>query len=122
MPRIVVALLAFLSIAATSVQAETRVQIGHNPATATSAFQFEGVPRPRATDAAKAGEWSVVDGKLDANSGPLLRLSDGIVPRSADQPQENVFFNAGSDGGRIRLHLDRLQKIENIPAAAWPHA
>ncbi len=120
MSRIILTLLALLPvIAASPVQAETQVKVARNVDTATSAFQFESVPRPRAGDSANAGEWSIVDGQLDANSGPLQRLSDGIVPRSADQPHENVFFNAGSEGGRIGLDLKQQVQIDHIASYSW---
>ncbi len=100
--------------------ADVQVQKRHVSSTvATPAFRFDGLKQPLSSDLAEAGEWSVVDGRLDANGGPVKRLSDGVVPRVADEPGENVFFAAGSAGGRLRLDLKRKVEIGHIASYSW---
>ena len=42
-----------------------------------------------------------MEGQADANGGGLAVLHDGKLPQSEDEPRNNFFFRAGTDGGRL---------------------
>ncbi len=74
---------------------------------------------PLRGDAAAAAIFTLVEGVQDRNSGGLMVLHDGRVPTEEDQPGENFFFNAGTDGGRILLDLGRAIHIQRVNTYSW---
>lgn len=103
-----------------NVAAAIRVEIEHVPGDrATPAFQFPTLPPPARNDAARDATFTVVDGRPDPNSGGSARLHAGRVPDSDDQPGENFFFAAGTDGGRVRIDLGRVVPIAEVRSYSW---
>jgi len=87
-------------VCATVSLAEIRIVADHseNP---TASFKFKTVPAPSKNDAAARARFTIVDGAEDNNGGSVDKLHDGRVPTEDDQPSENFFFQAGTDGGRL---------------------
>lgn len=80
----------------------------------TPPLKISNVPAPAKNDAASKARIRIVAGVVDANSGGIGKLKDGILPTEADQPDENFFFNAGTDGGRLLFDLERLVDVKQI--------
>ena len=83
------------------------------------AFQLPGIPPPAVNDAAADGEWKLVAGRSDANSGPLNVLNDGRIPTAADQPRSNWFLAAGTTGGLLLLDLKKPLPVSQIVSYSW---
>jgi len=105
-----------LSIA-TEVRAEITVVTGKSPT--NSGFAFPSIPAPSNNDAATSAQLTLVAGTRDPNSGELAVLRDGLVPANEDQPAQNFFFRAGSDGGRIRIDLGRVISVKQVNSYSW---
>jgi hypothetical protein len=91
-----------LLLSATALLAEIKIVVEHNDTEhATASFKFKTVPAPARTNAAIKAKFILADGEQDENGGGLEKLHDGAVPTEEDQPAENFFFNAGTEGGRI---------------------
>src|SRR5688500_13251435 len=71
--------------------------------TATRAFKFKRIASPVKDDVAASAKLTLIDGELDAGSAELSGLIDGRLPRDEDEPGSNVYFRAGSSGGRFRM-------------------
>ena len=84
-----------------------------------SFFRFDNVPLPAIDDAGSKGQWKVVAGQGDANSGSMECLFDGRVPTSADRPSENFFFAAGTQNGLIAMDLEQVTDVEEIVSYSW---
>ncbi|MCD6050777.1 MAG: basic secretory protein, partial [Verrucomicrobia bacterium] len=97
--------------------AETKVVVAHDAAGA--GFSFKSVPLPAKNDAATAARFTLVDGQRDRNGGELAVLQDGKVPTGEDQPAENFFFQAGTDGGRIVVDLGSVIAVKQINSYSW---
>ncbi len=82
-------------------------------------FQFEAIPLPAVNDAGATGRWKILAGRVDVNSGGLDSLSDGRVPINEDQPSENLFFAAGTEGGLLALDLGEPREISEIVTYSW---
>lgn len=82
-------------------------------------FQFEKIPVPAVNDAGATGKWSIVAGQADPNSANIGCLSDGQIPRSADDPARNFFLTAGSQQGMITVDLERATEITQIVTYSW---
>ncbi|HEV7239220.1 MAG TPA: hypothetical protein VGQ36_08275 [Thermoanaerobaculia bacterium] len=96
------ALALFATIAAT-------ITIDHNP-----------VPfRCAADDAAAQATVTLIAGTPDKNGAALSALTDGELPTDSDQPSANVFFQADTWGGRVRLDLGREIDIAAILTYSW---
>ncbi|HJT66868.1 MAG TPA: hypothetical protein VJ749_10450 [Pyrinomonadaceae bacterium] len=96
------------------------VVFNHNPnGVATREFKFKDVPSPIANDAAATAKLTLIDGELDGNSADLSALIDGRLPTDEDDPGANVFFNAGSSGGRFRIDLGNPIDIAQINSYSW---
>jgi hypothetical protein len=96
------------------------VAVDHNPSsTATRDFKFKNVPSPVKDDAAATAKLTLIDGDLDAGSAELPALIDGLLPSDEDDPGANVFFAAGSSGGRFRLDLGKPSEIAQINSYSW---
>ena len=102
------------------VRAEVKSAVERNDHTnAKGEFSFKNVPRPSRNDAAGKAKFTIVDGERDRNGGNIEKLNDGKVPGENDQPSENLFFNAGSDGGRIAADLGALVEVKQINTYSW---
>ncbi len=77
------------------------------------------VPSPSQSDAASKAVFTLVDGTRDRNGGELAKLNDGKLPAEADQPAENFFFAAGSDGGRLAIDLGKITEITQVNSYSW---
>lgn len=84
-----------------------------------SSFKFNSVPQPADNDAATKAEFALVEGERDQNGGSLAVLHDGRVPTDEDQPPENFFFRAGTDGGRLRLDLGNITAVKQVTSYSW---
>lgn len=92
----------------------------HNSnATATRDFKFKNVPSPAKDDAAATAKLTLIDGDLDGGSADLSALIDGRLPSDEDEPGANVFFAAGSSGGRFRLDLGNPIDVAQINSYSW---
>src|SRR4051812_19981292 len=81
---------------------------------ATAEFKFPRVPAPSATDAATGAKFTLIDGRRDPVSGDLEKLTDGKVPGTRDEPADNLFFDVGTDGGRIRIDLGAVGEVQQV--------
>lgn len=118
-------LLRLLSIltafcAACPGRAEVQVLAEHRePAKAAARFEFQNISPPRRSDAASAGTFTLLEGRIDPNSGGLAALNDGELPETEDEPQENFFFAAGSPGGRLLLDLGKVITVKEVNTYSW---
>ena len=106
---------------------DARVTFEHNPnSVANREFKFGNIASPSKDDAAANAKLTLIDGDLDQSSGSLSTLVDGRMPQDEDEPGGNVFFRAGSTGGRFRMDFtdadrDRSnQLVLMAPKLAWP--
>ena len=86
---------------------------------ASREFKFKNVPSPVANDAASNAKFTLVGGELDAGSAQLNSLVDGRLPADEDDPGTNVFFSAGSSGGRFRMDLGKAIEIAQVNSYSW---
>ncbi len=101
-------------------RAEIKIVVDHNSnENASAAFKFKNVPTPSKNDAATNARFTILDGERDDNGGDLDRLHDGKLPTEEDEPAENFFFNAGTEGGRLRVDLGKLIEIKQINTYSW---
>jgi len=92
----------------------------HNPnSTATPEFKFKNIASPRKDDAASTAKLTLIDGELDAGSAELSALTDGRLPNDEDEPGANVFFRAGSSGGRFRMDFGTPIQIARVNSYSW---
>jgi hypothetical protein len=97
-----------------------RVTFEHNPnSVATREFKFRNIASPSKDDAATNAKLTLIDGDLDAGSGSLATLVDGRVPQDEDEPRGNVFFRAGSTGGRFRMDFTTPIEIARVNSYSW---
>jgi hypothetical protein len=109
-----------LLLGAATAFAEIKIVIEHNDNdAATAQFKFKRIPAPSKTDAATEAKFAIVDGEEDDNGGSLEKLHDGRVPSEEDEPAENFFFNAGTQGGRILVDLGRVLEIREVNTYSW---
>jgi hypothetical protein len=87
--------------------------------TANREFRFKNVPSPVADDAAKTAKLTLIDGEIDAGSAELNALIDGRLPTDEDEPGANLFFRAGSSGGRFRMDLGNPIEIAQVNTYSW---
>jgi len=107
-------------LAGVSTRADVKVTVDYNGNDeATAEFNFKTGPSPSANDAATAAKFTIVDGAADGNGGGLEKLNDGKLPENSDDPAENFFFRAGSDGGRLQLNLGKLIAIKQVNTYSW---
>jgi hypothetical protein len=96
------------------------VVFNHNGnSTATREFKFKDVPSPVANDAATNAKLTLIGGELDGGSAPLSALVDGRLPSDEDEPGANLFFSAGSSGGRFRMDFGRPIDIAAVNSYSW---
>ncbi len=109
-----------LMLSPSAARAEAGVVMEHNDNEhASAAFKFKSVPSPSATDAATKARFAIVDGMRDENGGDLDKLHDGKGPAEEDQPGENFFFAAGTDGGRLLVDFGSAVEITQINTYSW---
>ena len=117
--RTVLTIAALLSLTL-AAQAQLKVTVDHNIGDgATSAFKFKNVPSPAKDDLAARAKLLLIDGELDSNGADLTALIDGVLPTQEDEPEKNLFFNAGTGGGRLRLDLGSVIEIAQINTYSW---
>jgi hypothetical protein len=107
-------ILATLLLAATTIVVDRNM--GDN---ATPQFRFERVPPPSRDDAAATAKLDLIAGRIDANSPGLAAITDGRLPADWDEPQSNLFFAAGTWGGRFRIDLGGVIPIAQINSYSW---
>jgi hypothetical protein len=96
------------------------VVFDHNPnSTANREFKFKNIPSPSKDDAATHAKLTLIDGDLDGGSAELAALTDGRLPRDEDEPGSNVYFRAGSSGGRFRMDLGSSIPIAQVNSYSW---
>ncbi len=109
-----------LLVSATASLAEVKIVVEHNDNEhAAAPFKFKTVPAPAKTNAATNAKFILADGEQDENGGGLEKLHDGAVPTEEDQPAENFFFNAGTDGGRVVVDLGRSLELKQVNTYSW---
>lgn len=99
---------------------DARVTFEHNPnGAATREFKFKNIAPPLTDDAATNAKLTLLDGDLDQGSADLTALTDGRLPGNDDDPGGNVFFRAGSSGGRVRMDFASPLDIVRINSYSW---
>jgi len=92
----------------------------HNPNSVSNReFKFKNVASPSKDDAAARAKLTLIDGDLDAGSAGLATLIDGRLPRDEDEPGSNIFFRAGSSGGRFRMDFETPIDIAQVNTYSW---
>ena len=91
----------------------------NTPDTANRDFKFKRVASPVKDDAAASAKLTLIDGELDGGSAELAALTDGRLPRNEDEPAANVYFRAGSSGGRFRMDFGGAIEITRVNTYSW---
>src|ERR1043165_364544 len=86
---------------------------------ATREFKFKTISSPVKDDAAANAKLMLIDGELDQGSAELSALVDGRLPSDEDEPGANVFFRAGSSGGRFRMDFGDVINIAQVNTYSW---
>jgi hypothetical protein len=111
---------AALLLTGLAARAEIKVTVDHREnSEASSDFKFKKVPSPAKDDAASKATFTIVDGEKDDNGGELEKVHDGKLPSEEDEPAENFFFNAGTEGGRIKVSFEKPITIKQINTYSW---
>ena len=99
---------------------DVRVAFDHNNNEAANRnFKFERLASPVKDDAATNAKLTLIDGELDQGGAGLSALIDGRLPRDEDEPAANVFFRAGSSGGRFRMDFGAPIDITQVNTYSW---
>lgn len=99
---------------------DPRIVFEHNPnSVATREFKFKNIASPSKDDAGSRAKLTLIDGDLDGGSAELAALTDGRVPRDEDEPGSNVYFRAGSTGGRFRMDFGAPVDIAHVNSYSW---
>ncbi|HEU4870125.1 MAG TPA: hypothetical protein VFT08_04680 [Pyrinomonadaceae bacterium] len=99
---------------------DVKVTFERNPiSTATREFKFKNIPSPAQDDAAAKAKLTLIDGDLDQGSAELAALVDGYLPHDEDVPGSNVYFRAGSSGGRFRMDFTTPIDIAQVNTYSW---
>lgn len=99
---------------------DAQVTFEHNPSSvANREFKFRKIASPSKDDAGLNAKLTLIDGDLEQSSGTLSTLVDGRLPQDEDEPGGNVFFRAGSTGGRFRMDLTTPIEIARINSYSW---
>ena len=111
---------SLLLLACAVSRAEVKTVVEHNEGDrASPKFKFKTVPSPSKTDAATKARFSIVFGERDPNGGDVDKLHDGRLPSEQDEPAENFFFNAGTEGGRLLLDLGGVSDVKQVNTYSW---
>jgi len=117
--KTVLLLFAFF-VVSTATFLDPKVEVEHNPnRTASRNFKFNSIASPRKDDAAAKAILTLIDGPIDGGSGELTALIDGLVPTNEDDPGANVYFRAGSMGGRFRMDFGSPLDISQVVSYSW---
>ena len=114
----VVGRIAFSILAGLTARAEVKVTFDRNTE-GTPEFKFKNVPSPVKNDAAAKGKFTIVDGQSDSNGSNLRALNNGRLPQEEDDPGANFFFQAGTEGGRLKLDLGSVIDVKQINSYSW---
>jgi hypothetical protein len=99
---------------------DPRIVFEHNSnSVATREFKFKNIASPSQDDAASRAKLTLIDGDLDGGSAELAALTDGRLPRDEDEPGSNVYFRAGSTGGRFRMDFGAAIDIAHVNSYSW---
>ena len=99
---------------------DVTVTFDHNTNdTANRDFKFKRLASPVKDDVAANAKLTLINGELDDGSAELAALTDGRLPRNEDEPAANVFFRAGSSGGRFRMDFGSAIEIARINTYSW---
>lgn len=99
---------------------DPRIVFDHNPNNvANREFKFKRLASPSKDDAGARAKLTLIDGDLDQGSAELAALVDGRLPRDEDEPAANVFFRAGSSGGRFRMDFGSTIEIAQVNTYSW---
>ena len=101
-----------------TARADVRVTV-ERCAEGTPEFMMTNVPPPLRNDAAAAARFTIVEGESDPNGSRLRALNNGRLPDQEDQPTENFFFSAGSDGGRLQVDLGVVLALRQVNSYSW---
>jgi hypothetical protein len=82
-------------------------------------FKFRNIASPVKDDAAANAKLTLIDGELEEGSAELSALTDGRLPRDEDEPGANVFFRAGSSGGRFRMDFGSAIDVVRVNTYSW---
>lgn len=105
---------------AAAANAEVTIVVDRNEgAAATPQFRFRRVPSPSRDDAASTAKIDLIAGRIDRNSPGLTAVIDGRLPENEDDPSANLFFAAGTWGGRFRIDLSAVTPIAQINTYSW---
>ena len=99
---------------------DAKVSFDHNNNdVANRNFKFKNIASPVKDDAAAHARLTLIDGELDQGAAGLSALTDGRWPRDEDEPAANVFFRAGSSGGRFRMDFGAPIDIAHVNTYSW---
>jgi hypothetical protein len=99
---------------------DVKVTFERNPnSAATREFKFKNIASPAKDDAGAKAKLTLIDGDLDQGSAELAALVDGRLPHDEDEPGSNVFFRAGSSGGRFRMDFATPIEIAQVNTYSW---
>ena len=82
-------------------------------------FKFRNIASPAKEDAAANAKLTLIDGELDQGGAELSALTDGRLPGDEDEPGANVFFRAGSSGGRFRMDFATPIDVRQVNTYSW---
>lgn len=99
---------------------DAKVVFEHNANdVANREFKFRNIAAPVKDDAAAKAKLTLIDGELDQGGAELAALVDGRLPRDEDEPSANVFFRAGSSGGRFRMDFGAAIDVLQVNTYSW---
>ena len=99
---------------------DAKVTFEHNPNDiANREFKFKNIASPAKDDAAAKAKLTLIDGDLDQGGAELAALIDGRLPRDEDEPSANVYFRAGSSGGRFRMDFGAPIDVRQVNTYSW---
>lgn len=108
------------SIAFSPVVPQTKITFEHNSnSVANRLFKFKDLPSPAKDDLGSKAKLTLIDGRIDPGSADLSALTDGALPTDEDDPGANLFFSAGSSGGRFRFDLGTVADIAEVHTYSW---
>ena len=117
---VVVVTFVALLVSPAAARADVKPVVDRNAGdAATGDFKFKKVPAPAKDDAGAKAKFTIVEGVKDDNGGDVDKLNDGKVPTEDDQPTENFFFNAGTEGGRLGVDLGKVIEVKQVNTYSW---
>ncbi len=118
--RIIIVAIAALLLAEAAARPEIKITVDRNAkGEAKPGFKFKNVPSPSADDAATQAKFTIVSGARDDNGAGVEALNDGKLPTEEDQPEQNFFFDAGTDGGRLQVDLGKVIEVKQVNTYSW---